>query len=182
MFTLETERLILRDWQRQDWKHAHTYASDPEVSKYMIWGPNTEAQTKDFIDTAIEAARSKPRRGYELATVLKGSNEIIGGCGMQIVGKENATAMIGYVLRRDHWGKGITTEAALRLTKFGFDELKLHRIYATCDTENVGSARVLQKCGMRKEAHFIEDMFIKSKWRDTFLFAILESEWRESSL
>jgi len=178
MFTLETDRLILKDWKRSDWKDAQTYASDPEVSKFMIWGPNTEAETKDFINSAMEVASARPRRGYELALVLKETNSIVGGCGLQVVGKEHATAMVGYVLHRSLWGKGLMTEAALRIIEFGFTDLKLHRVYATCDVENIGSARVLEKCGMRREAHFVKDMYIKKHWRDTYLYAILESEWR----
>lgn len=178
MFTLETDRLILRDWKRADWKDVQTYATDPEVSKFMVWGPNTDAETKEFIDIAMDAAASRPRRGYELAIVLKETEKIIGGFGLQVVGKENATAMIGYVLHRDFWGKGIVTEAAERMMVFGFTTLNLHRMYATCDTENIGSSRVMEKCGMRREAHFKQDMFIKGKWRDTYSYAILESEWR----
>lgn len=178
MFTLESDRLILKDWRRSDWKDAHSYASDPEVSKYMIWGPNSEKETKEFIDTAIEVARAKPRRGYELAMMLKETNSIVGGCGLQVVGQESATAMIGYVLHRNFWGKGLVTEAALRIIDFGFTDLKLHRVYATCDVENIGSARVMEKCGMRREAHFVKDMYIKKHWRDTYLYAILEAEWQ----
>lgn len=178
MFTLETDRLILRDWKRADWKEVQTYANDPEVSKYMIWGPNTEAQTKEFIDTAMDAAYSKPRRGYELAMVWKETDTIIGGFGLQITGKENANAMIGYVLHRAYWGKGVVTEAAERMMLFGFTQLNLHRIYATCDTENIGSYRVMEKLGMRREAHFVQDTFIKERWRDTYSYAILETEWR----
>jgi RimJ/RimL family protein N-acetyltransferase len=178
MFTLETERLVLRDWKRADWKEVQTYAGDPEVSKYMIWGPNTEAETKEFIETAVDIAASKPRRGYELAMILKESEKVIGGFGLQITGKENATGMVGYVLHRNYWGQGFVTEAAERMMVFGFTQLNLHRIYATCDTENIGSARVMEKCGMRKEAHFIEDLMIKGKWRDTYLYAILDREWR----
>lgn len=178
MFTLETDRLILRDWKRSEWRDAHTYAQDAEVSKFMIWGPNSEKETKEFVNNAVDHASIRPRRSFELAMFHRESDRIIGGCGMQIVGAEAATGMIGYVLNREFWGQGITSEASRRLLRFGFEDLKLHRIYATCDTENIGSARVLEKCGMRKEAHFVQDMFIKGRWRDTFLFAILKEEWR----
>lgn len=176
MFTLETERLTLRDWKRSDWKDAHEYAKDPEVSKYMMWGPNTERETKDFIDMAVELALVKPRRGYELAIHLHEANKIIGGCGMQIA-QNGLSAMIGYTLHRDHWGKGIGTEAARRLMFFGFEELGMHRMYATCDVDNQGSAHILEKLGMRREAHFVEDCMIHGKWRDTYLYAILAREW-----
>jgi RimJ/RimL family protein N-acetyltransferase len=178
MFTLETERLLLRDWKRTDWKEVQAYATDPEVYKHMIWGPNSEAQTKEFIETAIDISYVKPRRGYELAIVWKETDSIIGGFGLQVMGKENANAMIGYVLHREYWGRGVVTEAAKGMMVFGFTRLNLHRIYATCDTENVGSYRVMEKIGMRREGHFKQDTFIKGRWRDTYLYAILEKEWR----
>lgn len=176
-FTLESDRLLLRDWLRADWKEAQEYSSDPAVCKYMIWGPNTERETKDFIDTAIEISRIKPRRGYELALILKEEERLIGGCGMQIVGPNSTTAMIGYVLNRNYWNRGIMTEAANLLLEFGFGKLNLHRIYATCDTENSGSERIMQKLGMRREGQFVKDTFIKERWRDSYLYAILEEEW-----
>ncbi len=176
MFSLETERLTLRDWKRSDWKDAHEYASDPDVSKYMLWGPNSESETKNFIDMAMELAYVKPRRSYELAIVFKEIDKLIGGCGIQI-SQNGLSAMIGYTLRRDQWGKGIGTEAAKRLLFFGFEEMGLHRIYATCDVDNYGSRHILEKCGMRREAHFIEDCNVRGKWRDTYLYAILQREW-----
>src|SRR4030095_7756665 len=107
--------------------------------------------------TAIEISRIKPRRGYELALILKEEEKVIGGCGMQIVGQTSTTAMIGYVLNRNYWNRGIMTEAANLLLEFGFGKLNLHRIYATCDTENTGSERIMQKLGMRREGHFVKD-------------------------
>src|SRR5579885_1198035 len=139
VFCLESERLLLRDWKNSDWQAAFEYASDPEVSKYMNWGPNTERETKAFITSAIMSISEKPRLTYELAVVLKEEGKIIGGTGMRLK-PEESKAMIGYVFNRSYWGKGLATEAAQRLVRFGFEELNLHRIFATCDAENLGSA------------------------------------------
>lgn len=69
------------------------------------------------------------------------------------------------------------TEAVAAILKFGFSELNLHRIWATCDTRNVASARVMEKLGMRREAHYVKDAWEKGAWRDSFLYAILNEEW-----
>ena len=69
-------------------------------------------------------------------------------------------------------------QAARGLLAFGFETLGLHRIAATCDTGNVGSARVLEKIGMRREALFREDSLLRGRWRDSFLYAVLEHEWK----
>ena len=78
--------------------------------------------------------------------------------------------------------QGLGTELAHELIRFGFEELKLHRIYAHCDSENYGSYRVMERNGMRKEGRFIKNCKIKGEWRDEFLYAILEEEWKELQL
>ena len=76
---------------------------------------------------------------------------------------------------------GYATEASEALLAFGFDKLELHRVIATCDVGNASSARVLEKIGMRREAQFREDAWIRGVWRDSYLYAILEEEWRAVS-
>lgn len=178
MVAYETERLILRDWSMSDLKQVQEYASDPEVAKFMIWGPNSESETREFMRRSIDLSKERPRRTYELAMVLKEEDRVIGGSGISIHDPRNKSALLGYVLNRSYWGRGLVTEAAKRLLTLGFEELGLHRVCATCDSENFGSQRVLEKSGMRKEGHFKQDMLIKGRWRDSFLYAILEDEWR----
>lgn len=59
-------------------------------------------------------------------------------------------------------------------------DLKLHRIWATCDINNVASAGVMEKIGMQREGHFRQDMFLRGEWRDSYLYALLEDEFRSS--
>jgi RimJ/RimL family protein N-acetyltransferase len=75
---------------------------------------------------------------------------------------------------------GFATEVAKLLIEFGFRELNLHRIYATCDPRNIGSSKVLEKIGMSKEGRIREDLLIKDGWRDSLLFSILEQEWKKN--
>ncbi|MEM3699816.1 MAG: GNAT family N-acetyltransferase [Candidatus Bathyarchaeia archaeon] len=133
MVVIETERLRLRDFEEADWEAVHEYASDPEVVRYIDWGPNTLADTQNFIKRALARQKEQPRRGYDLAVVLKAQNRIIGGCGIHISNPENREGWIGYVLNRKFWGKGYATETAKALLKFSFEKLNLHRIFATCD-------------------------------------------------
>ena len=91
---------------------------------------------------------------------------------------DNPEGWIGYSLNRKFWGQGYATEAAEALVKFGFGQLNLHRIFATCDPFNVASARVLEKAGMQREGHFRQHKWVKGKWRDSLLYAILDCEWR----
>lgn len=176
---LRTPRLILRELDERDWAQVHEYATNLDVVRYMEWGPNSEQETKNFIRMAIDLRRKKPRRHFEFAIVDNESSRLIGGCGLTIVDKDALQAAMGYVLHCDFWRRGIGSEAASALMRFGFSELKLHRIFATCDEDNVGSAGVMRKCGMRHEGRFVEERLVKGRWRNTLLYSILEREWQE---
>ena len=174
---LTTARLVLRDVRKDDWKAVHEYGTDLEVVQYMPWGPNTENDTKEFLQRAVASSREEPRTKFELAVTLAESGRLIGGAGIRVSQPSDRGADMGYCLHRDFWGQGYATEAAASILGFGFGTLGLHRIFAACDVENVASARVLEKVGMRREAHFRQDNMIRGKWRDSYLYAILEDEW-----
>lgn len=174
---IETARLLLREFKRTDWEDVHQYCKDPEVYKYMEWGPNSVEDTMNFVDSTLQSQRSKPRHTYELAVILKESGDFIGGCGLRVHYADVQQGDIGYCYNRKYWRNGYGAEACGALLKMGFTDLKLHRIHATCDAENAGSAAVLKKSGMRQEAHFLQDKLVKGRWRDTLLFAILRDEW-----
>jgi len=153
MEAIQTKRLILRDFEKGDWTSVQDYASDPEVVRYMDFGPNTEQESKDFVQRAIAQQKEQPRNNFSLAIVLKTKKVLIGGCGIYVSNPNNREGYIGYVLNRNFWQRGYATETARGLLGFGFDQLKLHRIFATCDAENVASAHVLEKNSMRQEGH-----------------------------
>jgi len=176
MKTIETKRLILREMVLGDLSEIHKYASDPDVVRFFRWGPNTEAETKEFIEKSIIAKKEKPRRDFEIVITLKNTRELIGGCGIHVSNPESREGWIGYCLNRNYWGEGYATEVAQALVKFGFEKLDMHRIYAHCDPRNLGSARVLEKSGMTKEGQLREHSWSKGEWRDSSIYAILEQD------
>lgn len=178
---LQTERLVLRQFELTDLDACHVYGSDPEVVKYMHFGPNTKDQTLEFLRDCQKWRSETPRKTFEFAITLKESNYVIGGCGMRIKSAQNKVADLGYTLRRDQWGKGIGTEAAQVLLEFGFETLGMHRIWATASPENLQSRKILEKIGMQFEGILREDMLIRGEYRDSALYAILEQEWRSKS-
>lgn len=163
-----------------DWQAVNEYASDPEVVRYMDWGPNTEKETKEFIQRAMSIQKEKPRRMYTLAIVVEQGDRLIGSCGINVSNPENREGWLGYCLDRNFWGKGYGTEVVRGLMDFGFTELALHRIFATCDLGNTASAHVLEKSGMKREGCLREHKWSKEEWRDSYLYAILEHEWKPS--
>jgi len=178
---LTTKRFVLREFIKEDWQAVHEYASDSEVVRYVEWGPNTEKETRDFIERTMRSYTEKPRHDYQFAVILRKEDRLIGSCDIHLSDPQHQEASIGYCFNRNYWENVYATEAARRLITFGFDELKLHRIFATCDPKNKGSVGVLEKTGMRHERRLREHKWVKGKWRDSFLYAIFDDEWRQQA-
>ena len=178
MVTIETERLIIREFALDDFDGVHRYASNPNVVRFMVWGPNTEDETRQFIQTKLQSQVLKPRASYDLAITLDGV--LIGGGGLTIHDKKRWEAELGYCLNEPHWGKGLGTEFAAAMIKYGFEELGLHRVTARCDSENHGSYRVMEKSGMTREGHLRKNQMVKGRYRDTLIYGILRGEWRRT--
>jgi len=176
-FPIETERLLLREFRPADQDDIHAYASDPEVVRLMIWGPNTPDATRIYLERALKAQQSWPRAEVALGIELKAERRLIGSIGLRIKDEQNRAADLGYVLNRAYWGQGYTVEAARAAVDAAFRVLNLHRVWATCDPRNRASYRVMEKLGMRREAHFRKDVLEKGEWRDSYLYAILAEEW-----
>jgi [ribosomal protein S5]-alanine N-acetyltransferase len=141
--SLTTERLILRDFQETDWEAVHRYACDPEVVRYMLWGPNSEEDTKDYIQKASLQKLDQPRWNFDLAAILNTDNQLIGACGIHVLSPQNREGCIGYCFNKHFWGQGYATEAAKAILAFGFEQLELHRIFATCNVENIATGGML---------------------------------------
>lgn len=173
---LETKRLFIREFTPDDLEEVHAYASDPLVARYMIWGPNSEAETRDYLNLTREMQNQTPRQGFEFAVVLKATNQLLGGCGLHL--SDPKQGEIGYCFNPQFWKQGYTSEAAEALLQLGFREFGLHRIYATCRPDNIGSAKVMQKIGMVYEGYLREHMWHKGGWHDSCLYSILEHEYK----
>lgn len=175
---LGTPRLILREFRRSDWRAVHRWARDPAVVRYLVWGPNTPAQTRRHVADVIAKRAERPRRDITLAIALRATGELIGSCALRPGPRGARAGEIGYVLRRERWGRGYMPEAVRALLRLGFGRLGLLRIYATCDRRNTASARVLAKVGMRREARWRRDTRMEGRWRDTDLYAIAAARGR----
>lgn len=177
---LTTERLVLREFEEDDWPAVLAYQSDPRYLRYYAWTRRTEADVRAFVRGLMELREEQPRTKYQLAITLPSDGRLIGNCGIRKQSPDAREADIGYELDSRYWGHGYATEAARALLVFGFNDLGLHRIWAWCIAENVGSARVLEKLGMRQEGRLCEHEWMKGRWWDTLIYAILEQEWHTS--
>ena len=172
---IETERLLLRDFREDDFDSIHAYATDPEVVRYMTWGPNTLEITREVLDRNLERQKTWPREELSLAVEVKATSEMIGGISLHDANSDNSA--FGYCYSRDAWGKGYGTEAAQALARIAFTELGHHRIWATCDARNHGSYAIMEKVGMRREGHLLKNLKAHDGWRDSYVYALLADEW-----
>lgn len=176
--TLETARLILRPFRETDILTFSEYRSDPEVARYQGWeAPYEPAQAAHFILSMQQVQPGTPGQWYQLALQIKPDGPMIGDCGFCVLGDSPRQAEIGYTLARPYQGQGYATEAVTRVLDYLFRGLSLHRVRANCDASNLASARLLERVGMRREAHTIESTWFKGKWGSDFWYAILRREW-----
>ena len=174
---LESERLFLREFRLSDWPAVHAYTSDPDVVKYMPFGPTTEAQTREHLSQCLTSAAEQPRRIYEMAVILRAENHLMGTVTLALHPYERRVSSFSFLLHPQYWGHGYATEAMRTLISFGFRELQLHRLEDTCDTRNLASARVMEKLGMRREGHLRETIWKDEQWYDEYIYAILARDW-----
>lgn len=180
-FTLTTPRLILRDFRESDWIAVHSYASNPKVVEHMNWGPNTEADTQAFVKKAMHLALAKPRLTYHVAVVNRDTDQVIGGATLRMVPGDPHSGELGYTLHPQAWGQGFATELAKAFIQYGFMELQLQRIWATCRPENIGSFRILMKTGMRFQEYLQNERLVRGHLVDSLLCTLSREDWLRAS-
>lgn len=178
MSSLERHNISLREFKYDDWKDIHEYASQESVCRYQPWGPNSESESKEFVNKIIEDSHKKPRTRYVFAVIIQEDNKVIGAGELNVRNLKNLNGEIAYIINPQYWGNGYATEVAKYLLDFGFGKLNLHRIFATCDPRNTASSRVMEKVGMKYEGRMREALLIRDGWRDSLLHSILDNEWR----
>ncbi|MDO7883553.1 GNAT family N-acetyltransferase [Salinibacterium soli] len=174
---LHTERLELRLMTPDDVAAVHSWMSDPDVVRYQLYEPRSLEVVTEKVAEYGQARVLADKGDYvQPAIVLDG--EVIGAVYFTIASADDETGEIGWVLRREHWGRGYAREAAARMLDVAFDEVGLHRVYAELDPRNEASVALCRRLGMRHEAHFVEHMWFKGEWADTGIYGILAREWR----
>lgn len=178
-FPLETERLILRQFTAEDLNATVAYQGLDEVARYCMWEPRSRERVQELIPRWIAMnGQGEKSEGLQYAVELRTTGEMIGDCVLMFGDRTARQGEIGYVFSPGFQGKGYATEAMQAVLGVGFEQVGLHRISATCDVRNAASWRVMERLGMRREAHFREHGLFKGGWDEEFVYAILEDEWR----
>lgn len=174
-FPILTERLLLRPFALADLAGLHDISSRPDVTRFVPWEPRDEPTVREVLERRVEGRQE----GLSIAVVLRNATAaLIGDISVFPFAPEHGTAEFGFIFHPDHHGMGMATEACAAVMKIAFEELDLHRIIGRCDVRNAASVRLMERLGMRREAHLIENEFLKGEWTDEYDYAILAREWR----
>ncbi|MGE0397747.1 MAG: GNAT family N-acetyltransferase [Kofleriaceae bacterium] len=174
---LETERLVLREFVEDDWRALFAIESQPDVVRYQANDVHDEARSREYVQGIMVCAREVPRLVFDLAITRPGDDTYIGRVGMRRADADPRLGELWFVIAPEHQGHGYVTEAARALVTYAFAELGMHRIHGDCDPRNPASARVMERLGMRREGHLVQNVFLKGEWCDSLIYAVLASEW-----
>jgi RimJ/RimL family protein N-acetyltransferase len=174
---LETERLVLRAFEESDLDALYKAQSDVEVARWLYNEPRTLEQTRDLLGRKIAGELLAEDDWLGAAVIERETGHFVGDMSLHWVSEQHKTGEIGFILDPDHQGRGYATEAAGALLGFAFDGMGFHRVIGRTEARNVASARVLEKLGMRLEAHLVENEWVKGEWSSELVYAMLEHEW-----
>lgn len=173
---LKTERLFLRKILLTDAQDIYEYASNPLVSKYLVWHPHKSIEdTKDYICQVIQSYINREPATWGIE--LQEENKLIGTISFLNWDQNNFKSEVGFVLSYKYWRKGIISEALNKVLHFGFTRMYLNRIEARTMVNNIASQKLLEKIGMQFEGILYEQMYIKDNFENIKLYSILRQDF-----
>jgi RimJ/RimL family protein N-acetyltransferase len=178
---IETQRLLLRRYEDRDLPDILEYSLNANfwLARNLDW-PVSEEGVRNYWEAQRDIHLDQDPKWFSLVIELKAQEKVIGhaGIGISKIGNHRQ-GMVGWLLGCDYQGKGLATEAARALMTLGFEHLRLHRISARTGRDNERSWKLMERLGMRREAHFRESHVVEGEWRDEFVYAVLADEWRQ---
>jgi RimJ/RimL family protein N-acetyltransferase len=183
---IHTERLTLRLMTSDDIDDVYDYQSREDVCRYLLFEPRTLEKVVEKVDAFSKATTLVADGDFlQLALELPGTDgaraRVIGDSFFKLASVADSQGEIGWTMHPDFMGHGYASEAARTMLGIAFEQLGLHRVIANLDPRNEASSALCLRLGMRKEAHFIKDMWFKGDWADTGIYAILREEWLEAA-
>jgi RimJ/RimL family protein N-acetyltransferase len=177
---LESSRLSLRRLGHADLSAFLAYRNDPEVAQYQSWESVSEQEAEALFLEQATLQPGLPGQWFQFAIELKETARLIGDCALKVSERDARQAEIGFTLSTDHQGQGFALEAVSCMLDFAFIRLGLHRVVAVTDCRNAQAVRLLERLGLRREGHFLQNVWFKGAWGDEYLYAVLKQEWLES--
>jgi len=176
---LSTPRLTLRRFEAGDQAAFMEIRNHPDVARYQTWTHYSEEQARQFIVGMQREPCGVPGSGFQYAVELTAAGILIGDCYLKIEYEDPRLGEIGFTFAPDYQGQGFATEAVTAIMDYAFGDLEVHRIIGSADARNARSLALMERLGMRKEAHFVKSMWFNGEWADDVIYAILEEEWQQ---
>jgi RimJ/RimL family protein N-acetyltransferase len=181
-YPLTTARMTLRPYEIGDLPALHDLFGREDVCRYLPWEPMDIDQARTLLERRVRQTRLESEgEAIVLAACDAETARMVGEFMLRFTSDRHRQGEIGWSIHPDVQGRGLATEGAREMLRLGFEGLGLHRIVAEGDERNVASLRVMERLGMRREAHFVENEFLKDVWTGSIVCAMLEGEWRESA-
>jgi RimJ/RimL family protein N-acetyltransferase len=178
-YPLRTPRLTLRPFRAGDLDDLRDIQSREDVARYLYWSPRGRDEVRESLKTKVtQSAIEDEGDVLAVAVELTGTGRVVGDVILAWRSREYRQGEVGFVFHPDWHGRGFAAEATRVVLALGFDGLGLHRIAGRCDARNTASARLMRRLGMRREAHFVQNEFVKGEWCDELVYAVLAEEWR----
>jgi len=176
---LETERLVLRPFAEDDFDALYRMHADADVARWLYNEPRTPDDTRELLARKIAGSELRAEDDWmSAAGVAREDGRFVGDVSLHWVSEEHRTGEIGFMFDPAEQGRGYATEAAGAFLRVAFEELGFHRVIGRTEARNIASARVLEKLGMRQEAHLVENEWVKGEWQSELVYAMLDREWR----
>lgn len=172
---LESKRLLLTSISQKHALEVFSYRSDAITNQYQGWIPNSLAEVEDFITNKVCKTFNVSDTWSQMVIICQESNKIIGDIGIHFI--DDKQVEIGCTLCKEQHGKGFANEALRAVINLLFKQFSKHRIIASIDPQNINSAKMVERLGFKKEAHFRKSLCIDGEWVDDVVYAILAEEW-----
>lgn len=179
---IETERLVLRTFERGDLSSVERYYALPEVQRYLDLKARDKADCKGALDAMRKhVTLQRPGDTLTLAIMRKSDKAVVGQVSLRWSDATAGQGELRFVLDPEYRMHGYATEATSAMMDLAFDHFRIHRVFARCDARNTRSAKLMQRLGMRLEAHYREHALFQGEWDEELHFAVLDREWRRST-
>jgi RimJ/RimL family protein N-acetyltransferase len=170
--------LALRAFEPEDHAALLALHEREDVTRYLPFDARDAEAVREVLARKMAATRLDQEGGaLELAAILPEDGRLVGDVSLFHRSTTHRAAEVGYVFDPGFHGRGLATEATAALLEIAFDHVGYHRVYGRLDARNRASARVLEKLGMRREAHLVENEWLKGEWTDEVIYAVLDREW-----
>lgn len=179
---IETDRLLLRYFEKSDLDAIAAYCGRAQVRRYLDGKARDHAEFKAILNTMSSQRRlTRPGDALTLAIVRRGHDDVIGHVSLRWTDATAGQAELFFILNPRFRNQGFTTEAIRAVLDLGFDLYGFHRVFARCGAEAHNSVRLLKRLGMRLEAHYREHALFQGDWDEELQFAVLDREWQRSA-